>query len=229
MFTLICARINGWVNNLEAGDLRRHRAHYDVIVMFHQIFYKIPWTPGVTKSNITELREIPWNYQIVIWNGIKVLWTSMEHSMKLWRRQIKYHRVPLNSMEFWNRHQCSANFHALQRRHNEHDGVSNHQSHDCLLNRLFKRRSKKTSKIRVTGLCVGIHRWPVNSPHKWPVKRKMFPFDDVMSMENSVECVCTTLVSKFEKTTFSRILDEKNTPFSTETAAFETRFFRNIS
>ena len=33
MFSLICARINGWVNNREAGDLRRHRAHYDVIVM----------------------------------------------------------------------------------------------------------------------------------------------------------------------------------------------------
>ena len=32
MFSLICARINGWVNNREAGDLRRHRAHYDVIV-----------------------------------------------------------------------------------------------------------------------------------------------------------------------------------------------------
>ena len=34
MFTLICARINGWVNNCEAGDLRRNRAHYDVIVMW---------------------------------------------------------------------------------------------------------------------------------------------------------------------------------------------------
>ena len=33
MFSLICARINGWVNNREAGDLRCHRAHYDVIVM----------------------------------------------------------------------------------------------------------------------------------------------------------------------------------------------------
>ena len=33
MFTLICARINGWVNNREAGYLRRNRAHYDVIVM----------------------------------------------------------------------------------------------------------------------------------------------------------------------------------------------------
>ena len=33
MFSLICARINGWVNKREAGDLRRHHAHYDVIVM----------------------------------------------------------------------------------------------------------------------------------------------------------------------------------------------------
>ena len=30
MFTLICARINGWVNNREADDSRRHRTHYDV-------------------------------------------------------------------------------------------------------------------------------------------------------------------------------------------------------
>ena len=34
IFSLICAWINGWVNSREAGDLRRHRAHYHVIVMF---------------------------------------------------------------------------------------------------------------------------------------------------------------------------------------------------
>ena len=33
MFSLICSSINGWVNNGEAGDLIRHRAHYDAIVM----------------------------------------------------------------------------------------------------------------------------------------------------------------------------------------------------
>ena len=36
MFSLICTRINGWVKNGEAGDLRRHRAHYDVTVMRHR-------------------------------------------------------------------------------------------------------------------------------------------------------------------------------------------------
>ena len=68
----------------------------------------------------------------------------------------------------------------LQWRHNERHGVSNHQSHECLLNRFSMRRSKKTSKLRVTGFVRGIHRWPVNSPQKRPVARKMFPFDDVI-------------------------------------------------
>ena len=46
-------------------------------------------------------------------------------------------------------------FISLQWRHNDHDSVSNHQPHDCLLNCLSRRRSKKTSKLRVTGLCAG--------------------------------------------------------------------------
>ena len=49
--------------------------------------------------------------------------------------------------------QQSAN--PLRWRHNGRDSVSNYQPHECLLNRLFRRRSKKASKIRVTGLCVG--------------------------------------------------------------------------
>ena len=73
---------------------------------------------------------------------------------------------------------------ALRWRHNGRDSVSNHQPHGCLLNRLYRRRSKKTLKLRVTGLCAGIHRRPLNSPHKWPVTRKMFPFDDVIMVKS---------------------------------------------
>ena len=40
MFSLICVWINGWVNHFEAGDLGRHRTHYDVIVTLH-IFFKV--------------------------------------------------------------------------------------------------------------------------------------------------------------------------------------------
>ena len=58
----------------------------------------------------------------------------------------------------------------LQWRHNEHVGVSNHQPRDCLLNRLFRRRSKKTSKLRVTGFCEG------NSPvtGEFPAQRASY-------------------------------------------------------
>ena len=44
---------------------------------------------------------------------------------------------------------------SLQWRHNGRDGVSNHQHRDCLLNRLFRRRSKKTSKLRSLAFCAG--------------------------------------------------------------------------
>ena len=82
-----------------------------------------------------------------------------------------YHLITYSSLDI-----------SLQWRHNDHDSVSNHQPHGCLLNRLFRRRSKKTSKLRVTGLCVGNSPGPVNSPHKGPVTRKMFPFDDVFML-----------------------------------------------
>ena len=63
---------------------------------------------------------------------------------------------------------------SLQWRHNERDGVSSHQPHDCLLHRLFGRGSKKTSKLRITGLCAGNSPGPVNSQHKELVMQKMF-------------------------------------------------------
>ena len=50
---------------------------------------------------------------------------------------------------------CHVISNTLQWRHNGRDSVPNHQSHDCFLNRLFRHRSKKTSKFRVTGLCAG--------------------------------------------------------------------------
>ena len=69
---------------------------------------------------------------------------------------------------------------ALEWRHNESDGVSNHRCLDCLLSRLFKRRSKKKQSSALLAFVRGIHRWQVNSLHKGLVTRKMFPFDYVV-------------------------------------------------
>ena len=64
----------------------------------------------------------------------------------------------VNDHEIWFRNALGEPMDLLQWRHNGRNSVSNRQPHDFVLNRLFRRRSKKTSKLRVTGLCV------VNSP-----------------------------------------------------------------
>ena len=47
-----------------------------------------------------------------------------------------------------------------------------------------------------------IHRWPVNSRHKWPLTRKMFPFDDVI-MRCATRCIIVkTLLAMYHKTVF---------------------------
>ena len=105
IFSLICVWINGWVNKREAGDLRRHCGHYDVIVM-----------------NCL--------YQAFCTNA--------------------YLQIGMY------RDQCTWYIHvALQWRHNGRHSVSNHQPHGCFRNRLLRRRSKKTPKLRVAGLCAG--------------------------------------------------------------------------
>ena len=59
-----------------------------------------------------------------------------------------------------------------QWRHNEHGDVSNHQPHDCLLNRFLRHRWKKTSKLHATGLCEGNPPVTVEFP--------TLPFNDVI-------------------------------------------------
>ena len=136
-----------WVNNRKAGDLRRHRAHYDVIVMkptdhWMMVFMVLFQWCSYIYCKVIILKTFDLAFIIALYDG-----TSDAMSLH-WR-------------------------------HNYHDGVSNHQPQSCLLNRLFRRRSKKTSKLRVTGLCAGNSPGSVNSPHKGPVTWKMFPFDDV--------------------------------------------------
>ena len=66
MFSLICAWINGWVNNRKAGDLRRHRAHYDVIVMERAHVIRWSHTTVVPKdesySNPSSFKQLTRHY-----------------------------------------------------------------------------------------------------------------------------------------------------------------------
>ena len=135
MFSLICAWIKAWVNNREAGDLRLDRGHYDVIVMY------MNWTMKSHRSLLsfcTDTLSVYLCRDGVIHVGN---WINVHCSERpiYW-----YHDLSL-----------PITLTTLQWHHNGRDAVSNHQPHDCLLNRLLRRRSKKTPKLRVTGLCAG--------------------------------------------------------------------------
>ena len=123
MFPLICA----WANNHVAGDLRRHRVHYDATVM------------------ITVYCTTDYLFKIlcsISGGGVGVGADEFLVHYFVW--------VILYAVD-WPLASCMA----LLWRHKGRDAVSNHQPHDCLLNRLIRSRSKKTSKLRVTGLRVG--------------------------------------------------------------------------
>ena len=64
-----------------------------------------------------------------------------------------YHKIYLSHTEHDGYNQDRGLIESLQRRHNGRNGVSNHRRLDCLPNGLFRRTSKKTSRLRVTGLC----------------------------------------------------------------------------
>ena len=69
---------------------------------------------------------------------------------------------------------------SLQWRHNERDGVSNHWRLHCLLNCWFRCKVKKTSKLRVTGLCAGNSPVTGEFPTQKARNAEKFPFDDVI-------------------------------------------------
>ena len=131
MFSLICAWINGWVNNREGGDLGRHRVHYDAILMFEVALDTcvIQATPNTTNRCPDPHSKLRYHYNDVIINPMASQITSL---------------TTVYSIVYLCAHQRK------------------HQS------------SASLAFVR------GIHRWPVNSPHKGLVTRKMFPFDDVI-------------------------------------------------
>ena len=77
---------------------------------------------------------------------------------------------------YWSRHpgviRCQHQ-ETLHWRHNGRDCVPNYQPHDCL-------HQRKHQSFASLAFVWGIYREPVNSPHKWPATRYMFPFDDVI-------------------------------------------------
>ena len=83
MLSLICAWINVWVNNRETGDLRRHRAHYDVIVMMTH--GNIHWKPGSCDDNL----RYPKRKRLAAWQ-LLVFSVLVSCGLKLWLYRYMY-------------------------------------------------------------------------------------------------------------------------------------------
>ena len=93
------------------------------------------------------VKMLPHQYRKSHCGDKMILWSSYLHN------GISYTGKRLLYIELGLRSQIQG--YPLQWSHNERDGVSNHQPHDCLLKLALRCRSKKTSKLRVTSLCVG--------------------------------------------------------------------------
>ena len=97
-------------------------------------------------------------------------WLTMAQVMADGTKAITWTNVDLPSKVQWQ------SIITLRWRDNDHAGVSNSQPHGCLLNRLFRRKSKKTSKLRVTGLCAG------NSPGTGEFPAQMASYTENVSI-----------------------------------------------
>ena len=101
----------------------------------------------------------------------KISFFQLPNRIVILQRARQSHCCALSKISKWLAFQNT-----LRWRHNDHAGVSNHQPHGCLLNRLFRRKSKKTSKLRVTGLCVG------NSPGTGEFSAQMASYAENVSI-----------------------------------------------
>ena len=164
MFSLICVWINGWGNNRETDDLRRYCAHYGVIllmklssviftcrriisqflvlvvILLNTISCEVD--PTLPRVQVDDFTEVSPPYKLLL--RTTCIQRSFSGSKML---------TQLTDCVWWSWWQCKMM--ALQWRHNERHGVSNNHPLDCLHNRLFRRKSKKTSKLCVTDLCAG--------------------------------------------------------------------------
>ena len=86
---------------------------------------KTIWNTEKTHT-VLNAKHIVW-FMVYLWTQIYISWIKLQPKIEI----------------------------SLQWRHNGRGGVSNHQPHHCLLNRLSRLRSNKTLKLRVTGLCAG--------------------------------------------------------------------------
>ena len=100
----------------------------------------------------------------------------------------------------------------LQWRHNERDGVAITSITIVYLTVYSGADQRKHQSSASLAFVRGIHRWPVNSPHKGPVTRKMFPFDDVIMAVAIIKLEMSSLDLLWLSTITNKFIDQTKSP-----------------
>ena len=209
MFPLICTWINGWVNSREAGDLRRHSAHYDVIIMISfnaecgitcfswfiiptardillDIFltweFQVIYLIVVNPNSFTRSKPVPFififgisqslNILCLNWNNIYFVLETFRNNLLTASRSVTFFYLGVYPQRY---HYCDAIMTAMASQITCLPIVYSTVNSDA-----DQRKHQSSAPLAFVR---GIHRGPVNSPHKWPVTRKMFPFDYVIMIQ----------------------------------------------
>ena len=170
VFSLICVWINGWVNSREAGDLRRYRAHYYVTVMWIEFTQKSAQLDA-HRTNMPEAspdgNRFPTSKTSRTWAFSQLLLLCGRH-----HRSPVFVKIMVNYLTHYDDVVMGA--------------IASHITSLTIVYTTVYWDSDQSKHQSSASLAFvwGIHRGPVNSPHKGPVTRKMFPFDDVIMLAN---------------------------------------------
>ena len=134
-----------WKKRAGGWSFETHRQSRDVTVMS---FWKLSW-----RDNQIGWHGVHYRYIFIFFFFLVMSWNRETHINHKWTQMLFMSITRTEHTTFRLSYLPPLRWH-----HNGRDGVSNHQPHDFLLNSLFGRRSKKTSKFRVTGLCAGSSR-----------------------------------------------------------------------
>ena len=175
--SLICVWTNNWVNNRDASDLRRNRAHHDVTVIF--------------KMNPISTLYLCRHMSIIRHFYFPMLLSWSKHTIHLFLRiyigcrhiSSLCSQEPLigqNMVQFFDDecHPCTHYDDVIM------DAIAFQITSLRIVYSIVYSGTDQRKHQNSASLAFGrvIHRGPVNSPHKGPVTRKVFPFDDVITI-----------------------------------------------
>ena len=118
----------------------------------------------------------------IVGYGTGAFWDLWNWSIAIFRSLLRIMQTYTSGLFPWHWRDCRNARDALQWRHNEHN-ASQISSFTIVYSNVYSGADQGKHQSSASPTFVrGIHRWPVNSPHKGQVRRKMFPFDDVIMM-----------------------------------------------